>query len=71
MKFSTIFSRLMIFFGLSSPVASFSSSRSRSASASRSIAASMSRIASAPMLAWNASVPYWSCASLNSSSVIS
>ena len=68
---STIFSRLMIFFGFSSPVASFSSSRNWSAVACRSMAASISRIASAPILAVKASTPYWSCASMNSSSVSS
>ena len=66
---STIFRRLMIFFGLSSPVASFRSARSCSAKASRSIAANISRIASAPILAVKASAPYWSCASRYSSSV--
>ncbi len=59
-KISTSFSRLMIFFGFSSPVASARSARSCSASASRSMAASISRIASAPMPARKASSPNWS-----------
>ena len=70
MKCSTTFSRLMIFLGFNSPLASFSSSRRRVASSSRSIFASISRIASAPILAVKASAPYWSCASRNSSSFI-
>ena len=57
-KLSTTFNRLIIFFGFSSPVASFRSALNCSASASRSIAASISRIASAPMFAVNASIPY-------------
>ncbi len=69
-KDSTTFRRLMIFLGFSSPVASLRSARRFSASASRSMAASISRIASAPILAENASAPNWSCASLNSSSFI-
>ncbi len=54
---STSFSRLMIFFGFSSPVATARSARSVSASESRSIAASISRMASAPMPARKASSP--------------
>ena len=56
-KLSTTFNRLIIFFGFSSPVASFRSALNCSASASRSIAASISRIASAPMFAVKASIP--------------
>ena len=70
-KLSTIFNRLMIFFGFNSPVASDKSTRSCSASPSRSIKDSISRIASAPILAVNASIPYISCASRYSSSFIS
>ena len=64
------FQALDDFFGFSSPVASLRSARNCSASDSKSIAASISRIASAPILAVNASIPNVSCASIYSSSVI-